>query len=831
MAAMLKERAIAKLKKEIIDKNGLPVMSPTALKLACLEHDGYETPELNDKLFLHFKGFRTIENLAPYSALKTLFLESNGLGQISGLETCINLRSLYLQQNGITKIEGLDKLVNLKSLNLSQNRLVKVQNLQCLVQLETLNLGKNSLAGSDALAGLLECPTITNLDVTSNDLEDTSILEEVLTKMPVLSCVYLKGNGLVRKTKHYRKFMITNMPRLAYLDDRPVFEIERVASEAWAKGGAEAEREARQSYNQAQNDKDRQQRINFKKWKAERRATKAAEIALAKAEGRELPPPKCFVRYSAVTPEQQERDQDERRRLRYAEHRALASSSNGMAGESTATMVEEMGREFAKECGASFGENGELMGSGGSEVLRGDLGIVKRDHSFAEGYVELEEEEERERRNQLTQKKLKIARERERKKEEENKKTERAGGESKNEDTKMEGGDEEEEDEDEDEDEDSPWAAPPAPSTTSIAAPALPPAVSESVLSGSLKGKVALQSLVSTTEKEKSIEAVEDHLDNGRRKAVDDSVRMYRERAKANRLAAAAESSGEDQGTTAEVLERAATNMDAMRVLNVEYNSMTPEQKKVLDARIQEAEDEEDNYRSERAKMKAMGSRVTWQQKQEKQEDPTSHGDSEDEADEADENQESNGNGEEESSNGGWTSLADIHVQDSTRKNLFDFEAVAHDMSSFGDFDKDACRLRFALLSSNGGVAPKTKTKKKKMSSSSSSSSSFASSSSRHIAASSYHGETKRLPRSTPPTSTYTPWAPDRGQTSGRTSSTTISAPPPAANDTAFNSKVMRILPVTVDLNALPSMMDSEEEDSDDSGDEAMQTTDVEAMD
>ena len=53
MAAMLKERAIAKLKKEVIDENGLPVMSPTALKLACMEHDGYETPELNDKLFLH----------------------------------------------------------------------------------------------------------------------------------------------------------------------------------------------------------------------------------------------------------------------------------------------------------------------------------------------------------------------------------------------------------------------------------------------------------------------------------------------------------------------------------------------------------------------------------------------------------------------------------------------------------------------------------------------------------------------------------------------------------------------------------------------------------
>ena len=65
-------------------------MSLQALRLACLEHDGYETPALNEKLFLHFKGFRTIDNLAPYVALKTLFLESNGLQQISGKYTKAN---------------------------------------------------------------------------------------------------------------------------------------------------------------------------------------------------------------------------------------------------------------------------------------------------------------------------------------------------------------------------------------------------------------------------------------------------------------------------------------------------------------------------------------------------------------------------------------------------------------------------------------------------------------------------------------------------------------------------------------------------------------------
>jgi len=50
-----------------VNTGGLPEMTRDELKLACLENNGYETPELNDKLYLHFRGFKKIENLDEYT--------------------------------------------------------------------------------------------------------------------------------------------------------------------------------------------------------------------------------------------------------------------------------------------------------------------------------------------------------------------------------------------------------------------------------------------------------------------------------------------------------------------------------------------------------------------------------------------------------------------------------------------------------------------------------------------------------------------------------------------------------------------------------------------
>ena len=54
-------------------------MTPKALRKITEDLKQYRTPELNDLLYLHYKGFRKIENLAPYFNLKVLWLEGNGL--------------------------------------------------------------------------------------------------------------------------------------------------------------------------------------------------------------------------------------------------------------------------------------------------------------------------------------------------------------------------------------------------------------------------------------------------------------------------------------------------------------------------------------------------------------------------------------------------------------------------------------------------------------------------------------------------------------------------------------------------------------------------------
>lgn len=73
-------------------------------------------------------------------------------------------------------------------------------------------LGKDERNGAatcfDSLKGLLECPSISHLDIQNNYIEDEKILEEILAKMPNLSVLLCKGNNFVKKIKNYRKTLI-----------------------------------------------------------------------------------------------------------------------------------------------------------------------------------------------------------------------------------------------------------------------------------------------------------------------------------------------------------------------------------------------------------------------------------------------------------------------------------------------------------------------------------------------------------------------------------------------------------------------------------------------
>jgi dynein assembly factor 1 len=236
----------------------------------------YETPDLNEKLYLSRRGFRRIENLEPYTNVVALFLDSNGLRTIENIGHLTNLRMLYLDSNCIERVEGLGTLTELQTLNLSNNCLTTVEGLEGLTKLETLSVSRNKICSLDALSGVRAAPLISSLDVSYNNIEDTEgVPEAVHSLAPALTVLCFHHNPNKRKLPNYRRGFIAAIPKLVYLDDRTVNELERKTSEAWAQGLSRSEVDGvRIAYNVEKQAKDRQSFEAF----LEVQAARAAEV-------------------------------------------------------------------------------------------------------------------------------------------------------------------------------------------------------------------------------------------------------------------------------------------------------------------------------------------------------------------------------------------------------------------------------------------------------------------------------------------------------------------------------------------------------------------------
>eukprot|EP00284_Hemiselmis_tepida_P006653 CAMPEP_0174929522 /NCGR_PEP_ID=MMETSP1355-20121228/27424_1 /TAXON_ID=464990 /ORGANISM="Hemiselmis tepida, Strain CCMP443" /LENGTH=491 /DNA_ID=CAMNT_0016175735 /DNA_START=211 /DNA_END=1682 /DNA_ORIENTATION=+ len=213
-------------------------MTAEALQQITKEMKQYNTPSLNDKLYLHFKGWKSIEPcIKEYTGVKALWLEGNGLDALQNLDAMPELRCLYAQQNCITELSGLEGNLLLDSLNVANNSIRTISHISHLTALHTLQAANNRLCGPEDIEHLRECPSIGVLDLQNNKLEDPACLD-VLASMPGLRVLQIQGNPLARKVKHYRKTVVARCGELTYLDDRPVFEDERRTTRAWAGAGA-----------------------------------------------------------------------------------------------------------------------------------------------------------------------------------------------------------------------------------------------------------------------------------------------------------------------------------------------------------------------------------------------------------------------------------------------------------------------------------------------------------------------------------------------------------------------------------------------------------------
>lgn len=77
-------------------KSKFTEMTPRTILERCRHYGLYDSPHLNDVLFLHMCGFERISNLTEYINVKTLWLQENAISRIENLEPCKYLTSLFV---------------------------------------------------------------------------------------------------------------------------------------------------------------------------------------------------------------------------------------------------------------------------------------------------------------------------------------------------------------------------------------------------------------------------------------------------------------------------------------------------------------------------------------------------------------------------------------------------------------------------------------------------------------------------------------------------------------------------------------------------------------
>jgi len=206
----------------------------------CKEHGLYLMPNLNDRLYLQGQGYRKIENLDEYSALRALWLDSNAIHTIENLDGLRDLQDLYLRQNSLRDLKGLEQLTALETVDVSANFIGSLGDLSSLTKMKTLMCSHCNLKKLADIETVASLPNLRTLDLSFNKLQcvEAQRPEEIvrfLEKCNALTNLNMEGNPVVQQIPSWRMCVVSRLQRLEVLDGMPVTEADRRGANMWAK--------------------------------------------------------------------------------------------------------------------------------------------------------------------------------------------------------------------------------------------------------------------------------------------------------------------------------------------------------------------------------------------------------------------------------------------------------------------------------------------------------------------------------------------------------------------------------------------------------------------
>jgi len=200
------------------------VLSKQLILSVAKPRDIYETPELNDCLFLHGLAIESISALPEYSEIEFLSLAENCLTSVCGISQFPNLRFLNISSNAVTDID-LKLFPNLEQLHACHNLLSSFTVSERNSSLKILKISHNKLTQFPDVSNL---ESLEVLDVAQNLIREMD-LENSAKIPPSLKQLYLSPNPFIGKIRNYRKTVLGSLCRLAslsYLDNAFVTEEE-----------------------------------------------------------------------------------------------------------------------------------------------------------------------------------------------------------------------------------------------------------------------------------------------------------------------------------------------------------------------------------------------------------------------------------------------------------------------------------------------------------------------------------------------------------------------------------------------------------------------------